>query len=221
MMFTAQEDSMGQPSCLFVYNIADDLEKQEAEPRRELSSPEAGKIFSAEWGSLNQYIVTANADGTVRKWVVERGEEEQKVQAHTKEVRCIQFSPDKTMFATASADKSAKLFDARTFKLIKTYKSDRPLNSVSISPLWTHVIVGGGQDTMNVTVTSSKVGHFQVDFFHMVYQEYMGAVRGHFGPVNTLSFSPDGKGYASGGEDGYVRLLHFDKDYFNPKASYW
>jgi len=221
MIFTAQEDSMNQPAALFVYNITDDIKQQEPEPSREMFNEESGKIFSAEWGALNQYIVTANADGTVRKWNVETGKEEARVVAHTKEVRCLQFSPDKTMFATASGDKTAKLFDARSFKVIKTYKSDRPLNAVSVSPLGTHVIVGGGQDAMNVTVTSSKVGHFQVDFFHMVYQEYMGNVKGHFGPVNTLSFSPDGKGYASGGEDGYVRLHHFDKDYFNPKASYW
>ena len=37
---------------------------------------------------------------------------------------------------------------------------------------------------------------------------------GHFGPVNALTFSPDGKGFASGGEDGYVRLHHFDQSYF-------
>jgi len=221
MIFTAQEDARSQPACLFVYNVADDIAHQEAEPRREMVNPEAGKIFSADWGTLNQFILTANYDGTVRKWNVELGAEEKVIQAHTKEVRCLQFSPDKTMFVTCSADKSAKLFDTRTMDLIKTYKSDRPLNAVSISPLLTHLIVGGGQDTMNVTVTSSKVGHFQVDFFHLVYQEYMGAVKGHFGPVNSLAFSPDGKGYASGGEDGYVRLHHFDKDYFNPKNSYW
>ncbi len=39
---------------------------------------------------------------------------------------------------------------------------------------------------------------------------------GHFGPVNALTFSPDGKGFASGGEDGYVRLHHFDQSYYEP-----
>ena len=31
-------------------------------------------------------------------------------------------------------------------------------------------------------------------------------VKGHFGPINSVMFTPDGKGYASGGEDGYVRV---------------
>jgi len=43
----------------------------------------------------------------------------------------------------------------------------------------------------------------------------IGSIQGHFGPVNVLSFSPDGEGFASGGEDGYIRLHHFDKSYFS------
>jgi WD40 repeat protein len=42
-------------------------------------------------------------------------------------------------------------------------------------------------------------------------QDEMGNVKGHFGPIHTLSFSPDGRSFASGSEDGYVRLHHFDQ----------
>jgi translation initiation factor 3 subunit I len=35
--------------------------------------------------------------------------------------------------------------------------------------------------------------------------------------MNYVRFTPDGRGFATGGEDGYVRLHHFDNDYFNPK----
>jgi len=54
-----------------------------------------------------------------------------------------------------------------------------------------------------------------VRFFHLIFEDEIGSVPGHFGPVNVLSFSPDGEGFASGGEDGYVRLHHFDKSYFS------
>ena len=40
-------------------------------------------------------------------------------------------------------------------------------------------------------------------------------MRGHFGPINTLAYAPDGRGYASGAEDGYVRLHTFDADYYD------
>ena len=52
-------------------------------------------------------------------------------------------------------------------------------------------------------------------FFNYIFEEELGAVQGHFGPVNTISFSPDGQSYASGGEDGYVRLFQFSQDYYD------
>lgn len=64
-----------------------------------------------------------------------------------------------------------------------------------------------------MTTTSAKAGGFEARFFHKIYTEEFGNVRGHFGPINTVAFSPDGRGFTTGGEDGYVRLHHFDMDY--------
>jgi len=35
--------------------------------------------------------------------------------------------------------------------------------------------------------------------------------------VNTIAFRPDGCSFVTGGEDGYVRMQHFDQDYFSGK----
>jgi translation initiation factor 3 subunit I len=35
--------------------------------------------------------------------------------------------------------------------------------------------------------------------------------------IDTVAADPTGKGYASGGEDGYVRVHHFDKGYYDFK----
>ena len=45
-------------------------------------------------------------------------------------------------------------------------------------------------------------------------EDHLAGVKGHFGPLNALRFSPDGRSFTSGGEDGYVRMHHFDADYF-------
>eukprot|EP01035_Chromulina_nebulosa_P017558 gene17558-23122_t len=116
---------------------------------------------------------------------------------------------------TASKDSTAKILDPRSLDIIKSYKSDRPLNGAVISPTHPHVIIGGGQDAQSVTTTSASQGKFESIFHHMVYGDEFGKVKGHFGPINALAIHPFGESYASGSEDGYVRLHIFDKSYLN------
>ena len=71
-------------------------------------------------------------------------------------------------------------------------------------------MLGGGQDAMAVTTTSSRQGKFEVQFFHLAFEEEIGRVKGHFGPINTLAFHPLGKGYASGGEGKRTKLFVFN-----------
>ena len=70
---------------------------------------------------------------------------------------------------------------------------------------------------MSVTTTSGKAGKFETKFFHLVYETEFGIVKGHFGPINAIAINPDGRSYASGAEDGYIRLHFFDDDYLKMK----
>merc|ERR1712150_188844 len=72
-------------------------------------------------------------------------------------------------------------------------------------------------DAMSVTTTAGKVGKFETRFFHTVYETEFGCVKGHFGPINALAIHPNGRSYASGAEDGYIRLHFFDKSYLDMK----
>lgn len=100
-------------------------------------------------------------------------------------------------------------------KHLKTYKTERPVNSAAISPNRDHVVLGGGQEAMDVTTTAARAGKFEARFFHLIFEEEFGRVKGHFGPINSIVFHPDGKSYASGGEDGYVRVQSFDQAYYD------
>lgn len=99
--------------------------------------------------------------------------------------------------------------------MLKTYPADTPLNSAVITPKKDYVILGGGQAAMDVTRTSARQGKFEARFYHKIFEDEVGRVRGHFGPLNTVAADPTGKSYASGGEDGYVRVHHFDKGYYD------
>lgn len=50
-----------------------------------------------------------------------------------------------------------------------------------------------------------------------MYEEEIGYIPGHFGPVNCLAFFKDGRGFVSGGEEGIIRVFRFDKTYFEEK----
>ena len=157
-------------------------------------------------------ILTAFSDGTLRVLDPYAHKELQRVEAHEKKF-FFSYNQAKTLLLTASADAYARLWDLETFECLKTYRTDRPLNACVISPLKDHVYVGGGQDAMSVTTTAGKQGHFECCLWEMIYEEEVGRIKGHFGPINALAVNPDGRSYCSGSEDGYVRLHHFGADY--------
>ena len=67
---------------------------------------------------------------------------------------------------------------------------------------------------MMVTQTHLHTGKFEARIFHVIYEQEIGRVKGHFGPINSLAFQPDGRGYSSGGEDGVIRMHQFPDSYY-------
>ena len=178
------------------------------------------KATSTLWGLLDQTIITGHENGMINRWDIRNQQKTQSIHPHTHQINDLQYSADHTMFITASKDFSAKLLDSLSFDILKTYKTGRPVNSAAISPKRDHVVLGGGQEAMSVTTTDARQGQFQARFFHMVFEEEFAGVKGHFGPINSLAFHPDGKSFATGGEDGFVRLQSFDQDYYDFQFEY-
>eukprot|EP00457_Paulinella_chromatophora_P006120 gb/GEZN01006138.1/.p1 GENE.gb/GEZN01006138.1/~~gb/GEZN01006138.1/.p1 ORF type:complete len:381 (+),score=49.24 gb/GEZN01006138.1/:28-1143(+) len=219
MLALCTDAQYGQQPTVYLYNLDKKHAQQSDEPVRQLlpvdgeGNPQKIKMFDCIWGHLNFCIYACCDDGSVRIFDVEKGVEVDKKVEHKAAIYEMQFSKDGTMFVTASADSFAKLWDTKEFKVLREFPSDRPLNTAAISPIMNHIIIGGGQEAISVTTTAAQMGHFEVDFLNMVTTDYLGSVKGHFGPVHTLAFSPNGKSYASGSEDGYVRLHHFPPEY--------
>jgi len=212
---TVTDHVLGFMPTIYIWDLSVDA-RIVSKPAMEITGRNESKILDAIWGPLNENIITACEDGTIRVYDVKNGEQVKVISEHTRAVQQISYNKNRTMFVSASKDGTSKLFDAKTFKCLKTYHTGRPINSASISPdeEYECVIVGGGQSADTVTTTRVDSAQFRVRFFHTIYQEELGSVQGHFGPVNALAFNPDGRGFASGGEDGYVRLHHFDRTYF-------
>lgn len=176
------------------------------------------------WMPLNLGIMVGANNGELMIFPMEGGRIVEdpsavhRVDAHKGKINKIEFNREKTLFITASKDNTAKLFESKNLTCRKIFHTPAPINHAAISPLFDHVMTGGGQDAKDVTTTSAQHGKFMVRFFHTIYTEEFGRVKGHFGPVNSVAFHPSGRGFASGGEDGYVRLHTFDAGYFKISA---
>lgn len=214
------EERMGHKSALYVFAIDGSKPEQSNEPAVEIRFP-GSKPTVAAWGFLDKYIVTGHHDGSLSlcDWKTQKIVKQQS-EAHELPVNDLQMWKDGTYFITSSQDKTAKIFETTSLESLRTFKADTKVNSATMTPTQELVILGGGQSASEVTTTSSRQGKFESRFYHKVFGDEVGRARGHFGPINTLAVQPDGKGFASGGEDGYVRVHHFDSGYFKFKYDY-
>ena len=81
-----------------------------------------------------------------------------------------------------------QIHDAKTLMVLKTFTTETPLNSAALDLKKPYVLLGGGQDAMSVTTTSLRQGKFETRFWHKVFEEEVGRVKGHFGPINTYVY---------------------------------
>jgi len=208
---------MNQPCVIYVVDVRDFNQEK---PIWQMPIPPNGpKVTSLIWNLLDELVVTGHDNGDIVQWEVKEGVKRAMSSLHQKAITDLQVSEDRTMFISASKDSSAKLWDMDTLQDKKTYKTERPVNSASISPNKDHVVLGGGQEAASVTTTSTRE-KFESRFLHLIFEEEFSTVKGHFGPINSVKFHPDGNSYASGGEDGYVRINYFDNDYNAFKFEY-
>lgn len=49
----------------------------------------------------------------------------------------------------------------------------------TVTKLLSQIILGGGQDAMSVTTTGSRQGKFEALFWHKLFEEEIGRVKGH------------------------------------------
>ncbi|XP_066256120.1 eukaryotic translation initiation factor 3 subunit I [Euwallacea similis] len=222
MAVYATDRAMKQPCELFIIDVRTiDSSFQHQKPILRIPiTADDSRVSSLLWDNLDETVITGHENGEISQWDLKTGKKINSVKEHDNLINDMQWNKDATMFITASKDHTARLFDAETLMLLKTYKTERPVNSAAISPILEHVVLGGGQEAMEVTTTSSRAGKFDSRFFHLVFEEEFGRVKGHFGPINSVAFHPDGKSYASGGEDGYVRIHNFDSSYFEYNFDY-
>jgi len=94
---------------------------------------------------------------------------------------------------TATAGKEVLFWDVNTFDLLKSYALSVDLNTASLAPDASQFVVGGTSD-------------FWVRAYDFNSCKEVEILKGHHGPVHCVRYAPDGFTFASGSEDGTIRL---------------
>jgi len=218
MIVYSTDQAMNKPCEIFFADVRDPTQLGESVTK---TTVEDSKVTSILWGPVDETVITGHENGKLTLWDLKTNKVVTTAEEHEGSINDMQASKDGTMFITASKDNTAKLFDCETLECLKTYKTERPVNSACISPNLEHVVIGGGQEAMEVTTTATSRGKFEARFFHLIFEEEFARVKGHFGPINSLAFHPSGTQYISGAEDGYVRIHNFDQSYFDYKFDFF
>jgi WD40 repeat protein/tRNA A-37 threonylcarbamoyl transferase component Bud32 len=207
----------------------------EGETVQEFLSPTkvgvSGVAFSSRDGRI---IAAACADNIVRGWFTRGGQPAFTLRGHRGGVTAVACSSDGACLASASLDRTVKLWDIGRRDDDLTLRASEGYTSIAFSPAGAYLASAPRDNALLIwdTTTGKVVARmrrlpesvnglaFSADGVQLACAGSDGMVRirevaadretlclqGHSGSVHAVAFHPDGDGLASAGEDGTVRL---------------
>jgi serine-threonine kinase receptor-associated protein len=156
-----------------------------------------GPIKSIVWGPDLNIIITASDDRTVRWWDLRSRTPVSSYSLAAPVGSCELDSFSSTPSLSIAAGKNAYFFSGTTpGQLLKSVKFETEIASVAMHAEQRKFVTGGAGDTWVRVYDFDGEGEMEVH-------------KGHHGPIWSVSFAPDGKLYATGSEDGTVKLWKF------------
>ncbi|XP_055691435.1 serine-threonine kinase receptor-associated protein [Lutzomyia longipalpis] len=135
-------------------------------------------------------ILSCADDKSLRLWDRLSGKEVQRID-FASNPQSLELSCDRSI-VTLTSGNTITFLENETLNKVKEIVTPSPLASASLHPD-KHFVVCGGDD-------------FKLYKYDYVTGNEIDSFKGHFGPVHAVKFSPDGELFASGSEDGTLRL---------------
>lgn len=166
----------------------------------EVWDPETGRLVAragnragyANFSPEGARLVVTGEDGTFELRDATTGELQLSVKAHSQPVVFAGISPDGSRIATASWDRSAKVWDRNGGLLVTLSGHASTVNSASFSPDGKLIVTAGGDDTARVWDAGNGSA--------------IVSLLGHKGSVSFGTFSTDGRFVATVGEDRTIKV---------------
>ena len=175
-------------------------------------------------------IASGNSGGVVQVWDGLSHEPIWKSVKHGDRVRSVCFSPDSSWLVSGGDDKSARMWDCRTGKMMGSPLLGQTINSVCTDGqrivsgcdngticIWScatceliGVPINAGKCVHTVALSNggriaAGVGS-NVCIFDIEPRREIASMKGHTGHVLAVAFSPNGSQIASGAEDNTIRV---------------
>ncbi|CAB0038967.1 unnamed protein product [Trichogramma brassicae] len=165
-----------------------DLNKPEAEAQT--FSGHTSGVRHIKFFDNDSLLLTCADDKTLRVWDRHNAEEIRKIEFPSIP-RSMELSQDGKIITTTHSN-IVTFWDSKELTKLKEFTVPTQVNSASLHPAH-DIFVCGGEDL--------KVYKFDYSSGNEIE-----SFKGHFGPIHCIRFSPDGELYASGSEDGTLRL---------------
>ncbi|CAG2062639.1 unnamed protein product [Timema podura] len=171
-------------------------------------------VKSVNFSSNSSLFVTGSNEKLIKIFDLNKPDAEPQVfSGHTSGIRHVLFFRDDTHLVSCADDRTLRVWDISSGKETQKLDFNTIPSSLEVSRDGTTLTVTHGNIVSFWDAFSlEKIREFPV----LNYNPMTAAVlfvsfqsesfKGHFGPIHCVRFSPDGELYASGSEDGTLRL---------------
>lgn len=151
----------------------------------------AGQIYALAFSPDGKQI--ASAGKAIRIWDVQRRAEIKTLTGDPDFFTAAAFSPNGKQIVTGGWDKTVRVWEVESGKILHSFQEESPINSVSFSPDGRYVVSAANQ---------AKVAKV----WDVITGKAVRKLGAHPDRLKAATFSPDGQYIASGSEDGEVKL---------------